>query len=61
MQCGKCLDTIETLLKDDVDIDKLNAKKTESINSLSVPYKKTNFLLILIINSIFILVVFVFF
>ena len=36
MQCGKCLDTIETLLKDDVDIDKLNAKKIESINSLSV-------------------------
>ena len=37
MQCGKCLDIIEALLKEDTDIDKLNANKIKSLNSVSVP------------------------
>ena len=35
MQCGKCLDTIEGLLKEDMDIDKLNANKLKSLGSVS--------------------------
>jgi len=33
MQCGKCLETIESVLNEDADIDKLNADKINNIGS----------------------------
>jgi len=36
MQCGKCLDTIESVLNEDADIDKLNAEELNHIRSSSL-------------------------
>ena len=36
MQCGKCLETIDSLLKEDSDIDKLNANILSELDSASV-------------------------
>ena len=36
MQCGKCLETIESVLNEGADIDKLNANEINNIKSSSL-------------------------
>jgi len=36
MQCGKCLETIESVLNEDADIDKLNSNEINNIESSSI-------------------------